>query len=418
MESNQPRPATEAGFLLNLGLFAAAICLWGPLLLFALLLMSRGNASAYVFAIALFQIAPYACPAGALVVALYAAVVRPWRRPASRAWFFWMQVFAVAAIGFAAGVFALNHWQEQREEAARQVLINHAEEQERLMDAALLADEDAKFASHYQACGEDHCARLSWIRKAVAAQAPRILGLLLRGVTPGSGDANSMGKAEDGSICRDGVRYDAYFSLSNLAGASGDQAVINQLAPLWDDRQLQQAFDGAAMGNQVAAMQMLAMRGANPKAMATPHKLEDGMPVDYAITFAVRTGAADALNWLADHGAQLQDDGEKNGIWVLFDEWMRHTPPSVWNGKIEPILDALDRLGVHPTHNGSEPLWFAIDAQNVRLIHVLMRHGARIEDVNDPTRQASVKSVLAGPDDAIGRDDGRDATLCRGNTLE
>lgn len=76
--------------------------------------------------------------------------------------------------------------------------------------------------------------------------------------------------------------------------------------PLWNGDQLQQAFDGAAMGNQVAAMQLLAARGANPKAVAPPRELGDGAPVDDAITFAVRTGSVDALNWLADHGAQLQ----------------------------------------------------------------------------------------------------------------
>lgn len=204
MERDQSKPPIEAGPLLNLALFAAAWCLWGPLLLFALLMMRRGGEGAYGFAVALFQIGAYACPAGALVVAVYAAVVRPWRQPAAKAWFFWIQVCGVAVISLAAGGFMLDDWRKRHEHAARQGLAEQAGEQERQMDVALLSDNYSEFENHYRACGS-FCPQLPWLRKAVAARAPRILGLLLEGMSPGGSDLGDIGKAGNGSICRDGA---------------------------------------------------------------------------------------------------------------------------------------------------------------------------------------------------------------------
>lgn len=418
MESDRPKPANIAGLFLNLVLSAAALCLWGPLLLFALLWTTHGSEGAYGLAVALLQMGTYACPAGAVMVALYAALVRPWRRPAAQAWFFWMQVLAVAMIGFAAGSFLLDDWRDGRQHAARQALIDQSIAQERQMDVTLLSDDVTTFAPLYQACGEYHCPRLPWVRKAVVARAPRILGLLLKGVTPGSSDADNLGSAANIGVCRDGIRYDTYASVSNLAGASGNLAIIDQLMPLWDGDQLQQAFDGAALGNQADAMRVLADRGVNPKAAIRKPEFDDDAPTDQAIAFAVSTGAVDALKWLADHGAQVQDDRQKHGLWVEFGQWVHRTPPEVWSSKLDPMLDALARLDVHPGHNQSEPLWLAIDTRNARLIHALMRHGARAQDVDDPERQAGLQSLLAGQPDAPGEDDGRDVRHCQTDAVE
>lgn len=407
MERDNPKPPIEAGFLLNLALFAAALCLWGPLLLFALVWMSRGDQGAYFFAVVLFQVGFYACPAGALVVALYAAVVRPWRRPAAKAWFFWMQVLAVAVIGMAAGAFALNDWQDRRQHAAEQRAADEASAQERQMDVALRHDDVATFAHHYQACGE-YCARQRWIRKAVAAEAPGILASLLKDAAPAS-PALPWGEAENDGICKDGAYYEGYLSIAALAGAKGNRAIIDQLLPLWNREQVQQAFDGAAMGNQVATMQMLLQHGADPQRKRREDTVT-GEPVDDAMTFATSTGAADALRWLAEHGAR--PDGETTLLWATFNDWVEHSPAEVWTGRLDAVLDALGKLGVEPTHNGSQPLWPAIDAGNARLIHELVRRGARPADVEDSDRQAQLQALLAGPADALGRADGQKVQSC------
>lgn len=407
MERDHPKPPIEAGFLLNLALFAAALCLWGPLLLFALLWMGRGGESAYFLAVALFQVSAYACPAGALVVALYAAVVRPWRRPAANVWFFWTQVAAVVAIGIAAGAFALDDWHDRRQHAAQQRAADEASAQEQQMDDALRKDDVAAFASHYQACGE-YCARQRWTRQAVAAEAPRILAFLLKDAAP-AGPAVSWGEAENDGICKDGAYYEGYLSIAALAGAKGNQAIIDQLLPLWNREQVQQAFDGAAMGNQVATMQRLLQHGADPQRKRKEDTLT-GEPVDDAMTFAAGTGAADALRWLAEHGAR--PDGETTLLWASFNDWVGHSPAEVWTGRLDAVLDALDKLGVEPTHNRSQPLWPAIDAGNTRLIHALVRRGARPADVEDSGRQAQLQTLLAGPADALGRADGQNMQSC------
>lgn len=409
MERDHPKPPIQAGFLLNLALFAAALCLWGPLLCFALLWIGRGQGGEgpFLLAVALFQISIYACPAGALVVALYAMVAKPWRRPASQVWFFWMQVLAVAVIGLAAAGFALDDWRDRRQHAAAQRSAEQAAEQERQMDIALRSDDVAQFGVHQQACG-DACPRPLWVRKAVAAQAPRTLALLLQGVTRAD-YASGMSKAENDGICMDGAYYEGYLTLAALAGAKGNPAIIDQLLPLWDREQVQQAFDGAAMGNQVALMQRLMERGADPR-RTRAEDAPPGEPVDDAMTFATSTGAADALSWLASHGARSTD--ETNLLWVTFVAWTNHSRPDVWTDRLDAMLDALDKLDVHPAHNQSEPLWLAVDAGNARLVHALLRRGARAEDVTDANRKTRLQSVLAGPADALGAADGRDAQSC------
>ena len=102
-------------------LFVAAFFLWGPLLLFALLWTGRGVGVEGPYAtVALLQLSVCACSIGVLIVVVYAATGKPWRRPMSQAWFFWVQVLAIALIGLAVSTFAFDQWQVQRGRGARQ----------------------------------------------------------------------------------------------------------------------------------------------------------------------------------------------------------------------------------------------------------------------------------------------------------
>jgi hypothetical protein len=281
------------------------------------------------------------------------------------------------------------------------------------MQLALLTDDVAAFSVAYKAC-DTYCSRLPWLRKAVAAEAPRSLSVMLKGETLQS-YARALTKVSRGGICRNGAYYERYYPLAGQVGATGNLAIIDLFLPLWTHDDVQQALHGAAFGNHVDAMKALVAHGANPRQAVNEDPIGD-VPVDDAITAATNSGSVDALHWLAGQDVHPGSDAEQNLIWVKFGDWVDATPPDVWTVQLEPMLKALEKMGISPGHNASEPLWHAVDSGNAVLARALLRNGALAKDLSqDADRQARLETLLVGPPDQVGN--GGRVQKCSGSAV-
>ncbi|QND44573.1 hypothetical protein HB780_01850 (plasmid) [Rhizobium lusitanum] len=393
--------------LLALLLTAAAICLFGPLLLLALVSGQGG----YSAAVAVVELAMVACPMGAIMLIVYDVLDKPWKRPFPRSWFFWLQVLAIGMIGMSVASGFLEDWQRERQQAWDYEEEQRAKEPRGVMQAALSHDDDASFAKAYKICGKS-CLRGEWLPKAIVAQAPRILGVLLEGATKRTYEKEFLNTAYLMGICKEGAYYEGYFALPGRAGASGNMAVIERFLPQWDRDQVQEAFAGAAFGNHIDTMRALIAHGANPHQPMNENPPPQ-VAYDSVTSAAVRSGAIDALRWLGEQGVRVGSDNEQDQIWTSFDEWIEHSPSAVWIGQLEAMLDALARLGAVPAHNShGGSLGRAAGAGDALLAHALLRHGAVVESIDDDDLRAALQALLKRPPDQLGWDDGTRILLC------
>jgi hypothetical protein len=394
--------------LLALLLAAATLCLWVPVLFLLVIAMGPGDMAAVAF----LQLGMITCPIGALLLIVYAALDKPWKRPFQRTWFFWLQVFGIVVIGMGFASTSFHDWQSQRHQAAEWKEAERAKEPQGIMQAALLHDDDASFAKAYKICGIS-CPRGAWLPGAIAAHAPRIIGVLLQGLTRRTYKDEFLNRADHMGICKDGTYYEGYFALPGRAGASGDMAIIEQFLPQWDRDQVQEAFVGAAFGNHVDTMRALIAHGANPH-----QRIDDNPPeqvaVDSASSAAMRSGATDALRWLNEQGVRVGSDHERDLIWESFDSWIQHSPKAVWTGQLEAMLDTLAKLGTVPADRShGRSLGRAADDGDALLAHALLRRGAVAESIdNDDYSRGMLQALLKGPADQLGNDDGTHILSC------
>lgn len=396
-EPMRPLPA----LLLALLLTAAALCLWVPVLFLLMIAMGPGDMAAAAF----LELGMVTCPIGVILLIVYAALGKPWKRPFQHTWFFWLQVLGVAVIGMGVGSSFLHDWQDQRRQANTQEEAERSMEPQRLMRAALSHDDDASFAKAYKLCGM-YCPEGTWLDEAIAAHAPRIVGVLLDGMVKRVYD-DRLGRAENMSICKRGASYEGYFSMAGKVGVSGDIAIIERFLPLWDQDDVQEAFNGAAFGNHVDAMRALVAHGAD-----LHRPMDDDHPFDNVSSSAMRSGSVDALRWLGEQGVRISGEKGQHEIWTVFDEWVEHSPSAVWTGQLEAMLDALAKLGTGPADDQSSSLRRAARVGDAVLAHVLLRHGAEAKNIDDEDTQAALQSLLKGPPDQLGSDDGSRVQAC------
>lgn len=400
MDSISPNSKTLRP-LLALLLTIATLCLCGPPLLLWLLSAGGGRDEATFYsAVGILKIGVWACPVGAILLVIYALLDGVWKKPLRRAWFFWLLVLVGLVMGAKVAAYFYGEWQTGQQRTAEQQVIDHAAGDQQQMQHALLTDDVKAFSVAYKAC-DIYCSRLPWLRKAITAEAPLSLSVLLKSETAQS-YASDLTNADHGGICRDGAYYEGYYPLAGQVGATGNLAMIDLLLPLWSHDDVQQAFYGAAFGNHVDTMKALVAYGANPRQPIDENPIGD-VSVDDAITAAMSSGSVDSLQWLAEQNVRPGSDREKNLIWVKFGEWVDVTPSNVWTVQLDAMLNVLERIGVSPTHNASEPLWHAVDSGNAVLARALLRHGALAKDLSqDVDRQAKLQTLLAGPPGQLG----------------
>ncbi|HWX66397.1 MAG TPA: hypothetical protein VNZ27_08240 [Rhodanobacter sp.] len=407
-ETKTPKPMRPLpALLLALLLTAATLCLWVPVLFLLVIAMGPGDMAAVAF----LELGVVTCPIGVILLIVYAALDKPWKHPFQRTWFFWLQVLAIVVIGLGVGSSFFHDWRAQRQQVAEWKEAERAKEPQGVMQAALFHDDDASFAKAYKIC-DISCPRGAWLPKAIAAHAPRIIGVLLKGVTRRTYEDDFLNRADHMGICKDGVYYENYFALPGRAGASGDMAIIEQFLPQWDRDQVQEAFVGAAFGNHVDTMRALIAHGANPHQRMDEHPPAQ-VAVDSVRSAAMRSGAVDALRWLDEQGVRDGSDYEQDLIWESFDEWIKHSPRAVWTEQLETMLDALAKLGAvpaHSSHGGS--LGRAADDGDALLAHALLRRGALVESVDDDYSRAKLQALLKGAPDQLGSDDGTHILSC------
>ncbi|RDD83671.1 hypothetical protein DVJ77_03605 [Dyella tabacisoli] len=393
--------------LLALLLTAGALFLWGPLLFLGYLASGHGSDAGLAF----FELAMVACPIGAVMLIVHAALDKPWKRPFRRAWFFWLQMLAIGLIGISFTSSFFHQWLYGHQQASWDEGVERAQEPKGVMQAALLHDDDASFAKAYKICGR-YCLLGEWLPKAIAAHAPRIVGVLLEGVTKRTYKDDFLNTADHMGTCKDGVYYEGYFALPGRAGASGDMAIIEQFLPQWDRDQVQEAFVGAAFGNHVEIMRALIAHGANPHQPIDQHPPAQ-VATDSASSAAMRSGAVEALRWLSEQGVRVDSHYEQDLVWESFDEWIQHSPRAVWTGQLEAMLDTLARLGTVPAHRShGRSLGRAADDGDALLAHALLRHGAVVESVDEDYSRGMLQALLKGPADQLGRDDGTHILSC------
>ena len=396
--------------ILPVMLVAAALGLWLPLLLVAVLLID--GSGDYGAAMAFGVVAVFSLKVGVAAIALlvaYAAMAKPWRRRGRATNFFWLQVPAaiLVCIGVAAvlpGYLA---------DAERQARETQNDDRFRQLVRALEKDDVDRFSELLISCGKD-CDG-PWLDNAVAYDAPRSVGFLLKNVTAAAYRKPSYIEPRDRSGCINDALYNIPLSLAGFVGLHNNPAITTQFLPLWDRADLQQALHGAAAGDHVDLMEDLVTRGADP------HEQTPGDPYRGLIPAALRGGAVHALNWLAKNHVRVRTDEDQTEAWHSLSMWIGNTSPQVSSQRLDAILDAMKHLGADPAPPASvviQPLnesVHSIGPADGILAAALIRHGAHPEYLPQDLRRV-LNDDLARPASTYAADDATLKRICGGRS--
>lgn len=398
-DTHPPRTSWFVDLLFWIG----ALCLWAPLALLFMIKAGGGGLNAFYGAVGVLQVGVFTMPAGLVLLMVYAVFARPWRRPFAEVWLFWGQCAALAiALLWVGSVFA-DEWADSRRVAREREWIDRAVEHEKVIREAMPTDDASIVAREYAACG-GYCPPWDLAFDAMANHAVRSLDVIFRGMDRTTYENLTFQREKSASLCRGGTSYRNDESLAGWAGSLGDRAIVERLMPLWGPEEKQAALYGAAFGDQPDIMALMLEHGAS----LDPGKL-DGIesrdPLVLAVEAATRSGSTDALAWLGAHaGRPVPTD---TGVWVEMENWINATPPSIWQGRLEPMLDALSGVGAA---RESFVLRSAVQRGDAVLARVLIRRGFTLDA--DDTAADELKLLLAGPADAVGEDDGRNVKFC------
>ncbi|KAF1008864.1 MAG: hypothetical protein GAK28_00496 [Luteibacter sp.] len=401
IDARPPRTSWFAGLLFWLG----TLCILVPLVLLFAIKGQGGGYNALYGAVAVLQVGVFTMPVGLVLLIAYTVIDRPWRRPIGQVWLYWLQVAGLVVLMLAVGSELLGEWRHRRQVAQDAAWAERSVERIRLIEAALAKDDDATVAREYAVCN-GYCPRWRLIFDAMANHASRSLDVLVKDLTPVTYENEGFYREQSATMCRDGVTYRNDASLAGWAGTLGDRAIVERLLPLWGAEEKQAALYGAAFGNQPDIMDLMLAHGAT----LAPPGADDVEPHDalsQAVEAATRAGATDALAWLAAHADRPVP--ADNYVWVELENWINASPPSRWRGNLEPLLDALLRLGVA---RQERPLIGAIQRSDAVLARALIRRGIKLDDPSDDPWAGQLKTLLAGPADAIGTDDGENVKPC------
>lgn len=394
----QPHP------VLAVILVSAALGLWLPLLLLAALLFSGSRD--YGTAMAGGLIAIFSLKVGAVAIVLlvlYAGIAKPWRRPGRAAHFFWLQIPSAILVCIGIAAAAPGYLDDAKREAQQ----TRNDERFRQLFDALAKDDVGRFSQLLIACGKD-CDG-PWLDDAVAYNAPRCVGFLLRNVTAAGYRKPLYIDPGDRSGCDNGALYNIPLSFAGFVGLHDNPSITNQFFPLWNRADLQQALHGAAAGNHVDLMKNLVARGADP------HEQTRGDSDRGLIAAALRGGAVDALRWLAANRVRIRTDPDRMEAWHSLSMWIGNTSPQVSAQRLDAMLDAMKALGAEPAPPAAaaiQPLKESVDSMGPAdgiLAAALIRHGAHPEylpqDVRDALKDAVSRpaSTYAADDDTLKR---------------
>ncbi|KAG9608330.1 hypothetical protein KCV01_g4516, partial [Aureobasidium melanogenum] len=402
MTDTDTRPPRTSWFV-DLLFWIGVLCLWAPLALLFMIKAGGGGFNAFYGAVGVLEVGVFVMPAGLVLLIVYAVLARPWRRPFAEVWLFWGQCAALAIALLLVASVLLDDWSASRRQASTFESFERAAKHAKLIREALPTDDADIVAREYPAC-EGQCAEWHLAFDAMAYHAVRSLDVIFRGMDRTAYENKEFYHETPARLCRGGVSYDNQQSLAGWAGSLGDRAIVERLMPLWAPEEKQAALYGAAFGNQPDIMAVMLEHGAS----LDPGKL-DGIesrdPLVLAVEAATRSGSTEALAWLGTHaGRPVPSD---TGAWVEMENWINATPSSIWQGRLEPMLDGLSGVGAAKE---SFALRSAVQRGDAVLARVLIRRGFTL-DADDNVAD-DLKLLLAGPADAVGRDDGRNVKFC------
>ncbi|MGN6087348.1 ankyrin repeat domain-containing protein [Trinickia sp.] len=384
----------------------AALGLWLPLLLLAALLFSGSRD--YGTAMAFGLIAVFSLKVGAIAIVLlvlYAALAKPWRRPGRAATFFWLQIPAAILVCIGMAAMGPGYLDDVKREARQ----TRNDERFRQLIDALTMDDVGRFSQLLLSCGRD--CNGPWLEDAVAYNAPRCVGFLLKDTTASGYKERQYSEPQDRSGCVNSALYNIPLSLAGFVGLHDNPAITNRFVPLWDRADLQQALHGAAAGDHVDLMKDLVARGADP------HEQTRGHSNRGLIAAALRGGAVDALRWLAANHVRIRTDSDRMEAWHSLSMWISNTSLQVSAQRLDALLDAMKALGVDPAPPASatiQPLKASVVSMgpdNGILAAALIRHGAHPEYLPQDIRDA-LKNTISRPASIYAVDDGTLKRIC------
>jgi len=383
-------------------LIIAAFGLWVPLFLVGAMLFSGVNS--YGAALGFGALVELALKAGVIAIAillLYALLAKPWRRPGWERTLFFLQTPAVVVVCFGMAQALPYYLEDLQYEEQQTQFDTHLKN----LIAALLSDDAARFPQLLTACGKD--CKGPWLDNAVVYEAAQTAGVLLKNPESDYLTADYTGAR---SGCFNQTLYHIPLSRAGLVGLHNNPSMLAQFQPYWSRADIQQALHGAAAGNHVELMQALVEQGADLR-----ERTDD--PEASLVVAAIRGGAIDALNWLAQQGVRVHGEQDQLEAWHSVNMWIGNVSQQTSAQHIDALLDALQALGIDPapkTPEGIQPLKesvLSLAPANGILAEALLHHGAHREFLDRDALHA-LQATLARPASTYAADDAMVQRIC------
>lgn len=320
--------------------------------------------------------------AGIALLALYVLIYRPWRWPDRGGMAFWLQVVLVvlALLAFGAQIEGQRSDDAERaQEAANTAKLNAAEHG---MIVALRTDDAATFATDYAIC-QDSCRWDAWVARAVIANAPHSLALLLKGMTPESYAKLADSMLLPGACVNRTYQYSSH-SLGRLIGWRNAPAITAQFAPFLRPQDRDYAFRGAVMTGSLDQMNALVKQGVDP--LHAKAELGDS---DNLIATAASGGAAASIPWLTHAGIVVSTQDDAEAVWRNLADWVADSPPDVATQAIDAWFAASPHIRYAPGAklDRAAELDVVVSRESPMLIRAMLQHGYRAEDLAPGSRE-------------------------------
>jgi hypothetical protein len=312
-----------------------------------------------------------------VLLLFYLVIERPWRSGHRIALVFVIpQVLLAILASIGVGIVLRDDHNRDADDAKEQQRTAQVELDEKKMKAAVHSDDVAVFSAAYTDCG-DSCNRAEWVQSSVVANAPRVLAVLLQGIT--SQNYQEIDKEPGPGFCKSGTHYDWVESPARLVGFRNSPAITQQFLPLWNAVNKDEAFLGAAMGGSRDLMESLVAQGVNPRTISNDTATEN------VYASAADGGSASSIAWLAAAGVTVQTRDEAESIWFKLGQWAIYSSSDVAQKGVETWLAERQKIRFS---NGArisraDELTQAVHTDSSVLLAAMLKQGYRIKDLSD-----------------------------------